>query len=192
MTVRLLRRVLLILGTLALSWYGMMLVHEVGHCLGAWIGGGTVQRVVFHPLRFTETVVNPNPRPLLTVWLGPIVGVTLPLIVWGAMALAKVPGHAVARFVAGFCLLANGSYIGAGSFDRVADAGVMLFLGAPIWTLWLFGLVTAPAGLALWHGLGPAFDIGGNRRPVRAGVVVGVWIALAVVMALGLVFGEPA
>lgn len=189
---RQLRRILLILGTLGLSWYGMMLVHELGHCVGAWLTGGTVQRVIFHPLRFTETVVDPNPRPLLVVWAGPIVGVVLPLVVWMVMQIARAPGRDVARFCAGFCLLANGAYIGAGSFDRIADAGTMMFYGSPAWTLWLFGVATAPAGLAMWHRLGAAFDIGKDRKPANAAMIAGVWLLLTVVVTIGLVVGEPA
>lgn len=190
MTARSIRRVLLIVGTGALCWYGMMLVHEFGHCVGAWISGGTVQRVIFHPLRFTETVVDPDPHPLVTVWLGPILGVVLPVLIWCGLQLARLPGAHVARFAAGFCLLANGAYIGVGSFERVADAGTMLFYGSPVWTLWLFGFVAAPTGIAMWHGLGPAFDIGKHGRPVTNGVTACVWIAFVAVMTTGLVFGQ--
>ncbi|MDG2389927.1 MAG: hypothetical protein P8M30_11460 [Planctomycetaceae bacterium] len=38
--------VLLAVSMLPICWLGMMLVHEVGHVLGAWLTGGVVQKVV--------------------------------------------------------------------------------------------------------------------------------------------------
>ena len=70
------------------------------------------------------------------------------------------------RFFAGFCLIANGAYLAVGSFDRIGDAGDLMTHGAPIWLLWLFGLTTIPAGLRLWHGLGPQFGLGQDGHPV--------------------------
>ena len=72
----------------------------------------------------------------------------------------------VLRFFAGFCLLANGAYIGVGSFYRIADAGDLLRHGAAHWQLWLFGLAACPIGLALWHRLGPHFGLGSSRGQV--------------------------
>ena len=57
------------------------------------------------------------------------------------------------QFFAGSCLVANGAYIGAGSFRRIGDAGDLLRQGSPIWSLWLFGIITIPLGLYLWNGL---------------------------------------
>jgi hypothetical protein len=67
--------------------------------------------------------------------------------------------------------LANGVYIGVGSIQGVGDAGDMLRAGSPIWSLWLFGLVTVPLGLFLWNVLGPRFGLGkkaGNMSPWAA------------------------
>jgi hypothetical protein len=36
----------------------------------------------------------------------------------------------------------------------------MLRHGSPIWSLWLFGVLTFPLGLYLWNGLGPHFGLG--------------------------------
>ena len=54
----------LIVSTLALSWFGMMVVHESGHVLGAWLTGGTVAKVVLHPLAISRTDLALNPQPL--------------------------------------------------------------------------------------------------------------------------------
>jgi hypothetical protein len=56
-------------------------------------------------------------------------------------------------FFAGFCLIANGLYIGVGSFEAIGDAGDMLRHGSPRWTLILFGAVSALFGLWVWHCL---------------------------------------
>ncbi|MEX2026825.1 MAG: hypothetical protein WEH44_05980, partial [Pirellulaceae bacterium] len=93
------------------------------------------------------------------------------------------------RFFAGFCLIANGAYIGAGSLGRIGDCGEMLRHGSPIWLLWLFGLLTVPAGLALWNGQGKHFGIGRDAAEVDAVAMIASTIALVVVIAIGLLAG---
>jgi hypothetical protein len=155
-----LHQTILIVSTILGSWLGMQAVHELGHVLGAKLTGGKVSRVVLHPLTISRTDLEANPRPLTVVWAGPIVGVVLPVLLWLALAAAKVPGAFVLRFFAGFCLLANGLYIGVGSFEGIGDCGEMLRHGSDRWQLWLFGAVTAPFGLWLWHRQGPHFGLG--------------------------------
>src|SRR5690606_29141585 len=104
----------------------------LGHVLAAWSSGGRVAKVVLHPLAISRTDVAPNPHPLVVVWCGPLVGALLPLVLWGVLAFFRHPATPYARFFAGFCLIANGLYIGAGSFDGVGDAGEMLREGTPM------------------------------------------------------------
>jgi hypothetical protein len=85
------------------------------------------------------------------------------------------------RFFAGFCLIANGAYIGGGSFDRIGDAGVMLRHGSSPWWLWTFGAVTVPAGLRLWHRQGQHFGLGRTAGKVSA---LAAYIGLAVLLSL--------
>jgi len=175
-------QILLIVTSLLLAWLWMQIVHELGHCLGAWLTGGTIERVVLHPIAISRTDVVPNPQPLLVVWAGPIVGCVLPLAIWGLAAAARRRRAWWLRFFAGFCLLANGLYIGVGSLERIGDAGDMLRHGSPIWTLWLFGLATAPAGLALWNRLGPRFGLGrweqGREPPIDRPLAYGLLVLL--------------
>src|SRR5437868_4041961 len=122
----------------------MQEVHELGHVLGAWATGGKVNRVVLSPMTISRTDVTNNRRPLIVAWAGPTFGVILPLLVWGGMHAAGRPSAFVLRFFAGFCLIANGLYIGLGSFGRIGDCGEMLRHGSAPWQLWLFGAVAAP------------------------------------------------
>lgn len=171
------------------SWLGMQAVHESGHVLGAWLTGGRVARVVLHPLTISRTDLSRNPNPLVVVWAGPGLGIAVPLLLWVGAAVARLPGAFVLRFFAGFCLLANGLYIGIGSFDRVGDCGEMLRHGSQPWQLWLFGAATAPGGLWLWHGQGSHFGLGPARGRVRADVA---YVSLAVcvgLLILGLAIG---
>jgi hypothetical protein len=145
---------LLIASFLTLNWLGMMAVHEFGHAFGALITGGTVRRVVLHPLAIFRTDVSPNPYPAIVVWLGPIIGCLLPLAVTMAVPRRALFWRSALRFFAGFCLVANGAYIAVGSFERVGDCGEMLDTGTPHWVLLLFGLIAIPVGLLMWHKLG--------------------------------------
>jgi len=169
---------------IALSWLGMMIVHEAGHVFGAWTSGGTVSRVVLHPLQFSWTEVSLNPHPLWEVWAGAIVGVLAPLIAWGIAAWFKASFDYLLRFFAGFCLLANGAYLAVGVFDQVGDTAELLILGAQPWHLWLFGAVCIPSAFALWHGLGPKFGLGDAQGSVcsrHAVIIFGLLVAVILI-----------
>src|SRR5688572_14659004 len=176
-------REILIVSTLLGSWLGMQAVHELGHVFGAWLTGGKVQKVVLHPLTISRTDLAENPQPLVVVWAGPLLGVLLPILIWLAAAAAKMPGSFVLRFFSGFCLIANGLYIALGSLGRIGDCGEMLRHGSQLWQLWLFGLVTVPAGLWLWHGQGAEFGLGKSPKvvsPVIAYTILGIVLTMIV------------
>lgn len=63
-----------------LSWLLMQAVHELGHVAAALATGGTVERVVLHPLTISRTDVADDSYPLVTVAAGPLLGVVLPLL----------------------------------------------------------------------------------------------------------------
>ncbi|MGD9648951.1 MAG: M50 family metallopeptidase, partial [Pirellulales bacterium] len=130
-------QVVLVAATLVACWLGMQAVHEAGHVLGAWLTGGRVSSVVLHPLTISRTDLVENPHPLLVVWAGPVFGVLAPLLLWAVVAVGRLPAAFLARFFAGFCLIANGAYIGCGEFGRIGDCGVMLSWGSSPWQLWL-------------------------------------------------------
>lgn len=171
------------------SWLGMQAIHEAGHVLGARLTGGRVARLVLHPLTFSRTDLADNPRPLIVAWAGPVVGVAVPLLVWGMAASLGASWAFVLRFFAGFCLVANGLYIGVGAFGRVGDCGEMLQHGSRLWHLWLFGAVTAPIGLWLWHRQGPYFGLGQSRGQVHRGVAYGSLLFALVLLSLGFAVG---
>jgi hypothetical protein len=180
---------ILIGSTLLGSWLGMQAVHELGHVLAARATGGRVERVVLHPLTISRTDLAENPRPLAVTWAGPAFGVVAPLLAWGAASALRMPGAFVLRFFAGFCLLANGLYIGVGSFDGVGDCGDLLRHGAAKWHLWLFGAATTPAGLWLWHKQGSHFGLAPARARVSVGVAYATLVACLVLLAIGFAVG---
>src|SRR5438552_3539003 len=99
----------------------MQAVHELGHVVCAWATGASVVRVVLDPLTFSRTDVAGGRHPALVAWAGPLCGAALPLIVWLAGRGAGWPGAYLLRFFAGFCLVANGAYVGFGSFEPAGD-----------------------------------------------------------------------
>lgn len=171
------------------SWLGMQAVHESGHVVGAWFTGGRVERVVLSPLTISRTDLADNPRPLEVVWAGPIFGVLVPLLIWMVAATARLAEAFVFRFFAGFCLAANGLYIGVGSFSGIGDCGEMLRHGSAIWQLWLFGVVTVPVGLWLWHGQGVHFGFGPAHGNVRRRAAYASLVACIILVGLGFVVG---
>jgi hypothetical protein len=123
--------------------------------------GGEVIKVALHPLIVSRTDLGQNPHPLAVVWAGPLIGSGLPLLVYALAVAFRWPGLPLFRFFAGFCLIANGVYIGIGwLLADGADPWVMTENGSPIWVLVAFGLLAAPLGLYLWHRQGPHFGLG--------------------------------
>lgn len=171
------------------SWLGMQAVHEAGHVLGAWLTGGRVERVVLSPLTISRTDLADNPRPLVVVWAGPVVGALAPLLIWMRVAKAHLAEAFVFRFFAGFCLVANGLYIGVGSFNGIGDCGEMLRHGSAIWRLWLFGFATVPFGIWLWNGQGALFGFGDAKGNVSRRAVFGCLAACVALLVLGFVVG---
>ena len=174
----------LVASTLGFSWLAMQAVHELGHVTGAVVNGGRVSRVVLHPATISSTTLGTNPHPLFVAWMGPVVGIALPLLTLAVARLAKMRGAYLLQFFAGFCLIANGAYLGMGSFEGIGDAGEMSRHGTPIWLLWLFGVLAIPAGLGLWNGLGQHFGLGtarGQVDPVAAYTMLGLCAAAIVI-----------
>jgi hypothetical protein len=106
-------QLVLIVCTLACSWLAMQIVHELGHVIGAWWTGGVVAKVVLRPWTFSRTELTSNPEPALVAWAGPMIGALAPLVSWLVAKIGHCPGAYLLRFFAGFCLIANGAYLGA-------------------------------------------------------------------------------
>jgi hypothetical protein len=159
------RHLFIFIPALAISvWLGMMLTHETGHLLAALLTGGHIQQLVFHPLAFSRTDVSPNPHPLIVIWAGPIFGAAFPFILSRGFHLAKIPSYTL-DVLAAFCLLANGAYIAFASIPNIADARDLFAHGAPLWTLWLFGVPALAGGLLLFHRLGPKLGLS-RAKPI--------------------------
>src|SRR5438067_502741 len=105
-------RVLVLMATAAAaSWLAMMVVHEAGHALHAALSGGHVVRIALNPLSFSRTDVQPNPHPLWVAWGGVVWGCLLPGAAWLIGRAARWRLAFLLQFWAGFCLVANGSYL---------------------------------------------------------------------------------
>ncbi|HZW09071.1 MAG TPA: hypothetical protein VFF69_04130 [Phycisphaerales bacterium] len=165
------------LTTVAAAWCGMMIVHEFGHVLAAWLSGGLVSRVVLHPLAFSRTDLAENPHPLLVAWGGPAFGSALPVVLWLSARALRLRLAFLLRFFAGFCLLANGVYLASAAIMPVGDAEDLIRLSAPHWTIMVPGAVAAVGGLAMWNRLGADFGLG--DRPVDRAALITSAVSLA-------------
>jgi hypothetical protein len=183
-------QVLLIASVFLGSWLGMQAIHELGHVLGAVGTGGQITRVVLHPMTISRTDFSVNPHPLAVAWAGPIAGVLLPLSFLGIATGLRIPGAFVFRFFAGFCLIANGAYLAAGSINRVGDAGELLRHGSPLILHWLFGLMAVPAGLLLWHQQGHHFGLGAAGGQVQTRVAYASLVVCLLLAGLGVWLGD--
>jgi hypothetical protein len=183
-------QILLVLSILWLSWLTMMLVHESGHVIGALATGGHVRRVVWHPTVISRTDVQPNPHPLIEVWAGPVFGSLLPLVAAAVASLLRLRAAYLVWVMAGFCLIANGAYIGVGAFHPVGDAQELIAHGVPPWILAVFGVIALVAGFWIWHRASPRLGFGSSPEiinPKHAYPIAGI---AAVVTVLGFAFGN--
>jgi hypothetical protein len=132
----------------------MMVVHELGHVLHAWVSGGKVAAVHVPLVGFSLTLFATNPHPHFVAWGGAVWGSLLPVALWGVFQWMGWRGREWVEGFAGFCLVANGAYLGAGWTMRAGDAGDLVRYGTPVWVLVGCGVVAVGAGLYLWHAMG--------------------------------------
>ena len=182
---------LLIALTCLFCWLAMMIVHECGHVLHAWMSGGGVVKVVLHPLSISRTDVEPNPHPHFVAWGGAIWGCGLPAVLVPIVRRLRLPFDYLYAFLAGFCLIANGVYLGAGAVFPAGDARDLLRLGTPWWLLLGFGIAATVAGLRLWNGLSPHFGIGKSSEAVDRRATRCMAIACALIIVLELTLSDP-
>ncbi|MFV0445798.1 MAG: hypothetical protein ACK5Q5_19650 [Planctomycetaceae bacterium] len=182
-----LAQVVLVGSLIGLSWLLMQDTHELGHVLAAWTTGGAVKQVHLQPLTISSTEVRPNPSPLIVTWAGPMFGIAAPVLLWGLSAMVGWTGAYLLRFWAGFCLVANGAYLGAALLQPVGDALVLLQHGTPLWVLVVWGWLTVPGGVALWHSQARYF----NRRdaPVNPRHAWGLLVIFIVCVAMLMQYG---
>jgi hypothetical protein len=183
-------QVALVASTCVFSWLAMQVVHELGHVLFAWASGGSVARVSLPPLGFSRTELGANPHPLAVAWGGAIGGVALPLVALATARLARLRAKPFVRFFAGFCLIANGIYLGAGPWTMAGDASDLIVAGAPGWMLVVFGTAAMPAGFLLWNGLGPSFGFGEAKGAVDRRLAVGVTCAAVAIVAFDIAWSS--
>jgi hypothetical protein len=130
-------------------WWLMMAVHELGHVLGCLFTGATIEAVILWPWTISETVRSGSSAPLIDTWAGPVVGVLLPVLIWLGSRRWRYAWWTGGW--AGFCLVANGIYLGVGWIDEVGDAGDLLHLGMPVGLLAAVGSLGLVGGLWIWH-----------------------------------------
>src|SRR5438045_121699 len=90
--------------------------------------------------------VRPNPHPLIEVSAGLVIGCVIALMVAAVASAARLRIAYLAWAVAGFCLIANGAYIGVGAVRPVGDASELIAHGMPRWALAVFGAATLNPG----------------------------------------------
>ncbi|GAA4460004.1 hypothetical protein [Novipirellula rosea] len=130
------------------SWVVMTTTHEVGHLIGGWLGGGTLQHAELRPWHLPHSHFAPDPHPLLTLWSGPFVGAVVPLLV--AIAIGKPS----VWFIANFCVLANGVYLAVAWFtgDPFLDTPRLLAAGASPLSIAIYCALTLGWGYPAFRG----------------------------------------
>jgi len=130
-------------------WVLMLLFHESGHVITAWLTGGAVQSTNLFPGALGHTFVEPNPAPNWVVWGGFLAGSGAPLLLLAVGSQAFPSARQDLGLLAGFCLFANGAYLAAGGGETLTDTGALIALGWPHWLLVVLGILLAIPGYLL-------------------------------------------
>jgi hypothetical protein len=180
---------LLMISTAGLSWLLMMVLHEAGHVLHGWLSSAQIAEIHLPLLGFSRTDFIVNPHPLFVAWGGAVWGCLLPLAILAVVYYAVRNYSYLARWFAGFCLIANGAYLAAGSFYKSGadDAGVIMQAGGAQWQLLLSGIPTVILGIYFWNGLGPQFGLGVANYKVDRKVTIGITAALLIIAILEII-----
>jgi hypothetical protein len=150
-------RVRLALAALLLyaCWLGMLAVHELGHAMHAWNTRGSVVSMTIPWFGFSQTLTAGTSYPRYVVWGGAEWGCGIPLLACGLALLVRgrrgVPE--LLKFFTGFCLIANGLYLGLFWMGRNNDASDLVRMGESPLTLIAFGIVATVSGFYMWHKL---------------------------------------
>jgi hypothetical protein len=130
------------LGLLIAAWCTMTFTHELGHILCGWSCGGCLTSFDLWPWRLPFSIFDPDPRPLITLWGGPLLGVFIPLVI------ASIVSRPWAWFIAHFCILANGVYLATAwvTGDRFLDTPKLLEHGTHPISIALYCIATIGVG----------------------------------------------
>jgi hypothetical protein len=120
----------------------MTFTHEMGHIIGGWCCGGTLKAFDLAPWHLPFSIFDPDHKPLVTLWCGPVLGVLVPVII------ALFARREWMWFIANFCVLANGAYIATAwlSGERYLDTRRLLEEGAHPIAIGLYCIVTIGFG----------------------------------------------
>ncbi len=130
-----------------LFWYPISLIHELGHYVSATIGGATEVTIVWRYGIFSETIRNGSKWPLMDVWMGPILGVLIPLVVMACCW--KMKWSEWVAWPTSIACIGNGLYIGLGWLDSGGDPADMISLGTPLFVMLGYGLLVFTVGIVL-------------------------------------------
>ena len=136
------KRLLQLAILLLTSWCVMTFIHESGHIICGCACDGRLTSADLIPWHLPYSLFDPNPRPLVTLWGGLVLGVVIPL------AIALVIRRDWMWFVSHFCTLANGAYLATAwiSGDRYLDTPKLLEHGAHPATIAIYCLLTIGFG----------------------------------------------
>lgn len=144
---------------LVVSWVAMTFTHELGHLIGGWSCGATLQAANLWPWQLPYSLLDPDPLPLVTLWSGPLLGVFIPCVIATSVARPE------AWFVANFCTLANGLYLATGwiSGDRFLDTQSLFEHGASPWSICIFCCLSIGFGYvrfrrSCWDAICPSIN----------------------------------
>ncbi|MGI5835606.1 MAG: hypothetical protein ACOX87_03825 [Chloroflexota bacterium] len=132
------RLLIYLCGLMLVSWFGSIIIHELGHAVAATLLGVPVQGITISPFGWGRTWFAAQPSESLSVDWGIIAaaGVGTCLLVGYALLLTKwlwARGHPIVQpllaMAAAWLIIVNPAYLALGSFGFGDGVGVSISFG---------------------------------------------------------------
>jgi hypothetical protein len=148
------QKVLILLGSFAITYNIAIALHELGHVIAYLIDGGEVSAFVLNPFSWSWAEANNLNNRIFALWGGVIFGQMLALIPFVLIIKFKSPIFVfLAKLLAACAFLINGLYLTAGSILNFGDGGSLVYLGVSSSLIIITGLIYLLISFLFWSDL---------------------------------------
>lgn len=151
----LLKSSLLLLGAFIFAYNASVCLHELGHAIGFWVTGSSVERLIIYPFAWSRCVPASVSdfelaHPSFTTWAGPVFGVLMGLVLSAIVWRWRGPYVILAIMTGVTSCIYNALYLLHDSFANIGgDASRLISYGTPKLLVIAVGLLMMGAGIVL-------------------------------------------
>ena len=161
------KRALLLLGSVALSYNLSTLVHELGHVFAALLTDGSVEAIVIHPFSWSYSF-SYSENELLHSAGGVLLGSLFGIVIFFGLRRCSKAGLLHLLLLGPFPLIENGEYLIVDTLMQSGgDAISLAALGVPRFIILVAGLILLIAGLIMAYSIARRTGLLAGKLPLR-------------------------